>query len=129
MSGWWWVRLGAVLGFLAVGMGAFGAHGLKAKLESLGTTAPFQTAAQYHMYHALAILAVGLLAIAGRGGTAASVAGWSFLAGTLLFSGSLYTLAVTGQKSLGAITPFGGIAMLIGWAALAVAAGRGAGGG
>ena len=71
----------------------------------------------------LALLAVGVLAQAGRTGTALHVAGWSFLLGSLVFSGSLYILAVTGLKWLGAITPFGGVAMLIGWLALALAAG------
>src|SRR5438309_1330723 len=82
-----WLRVGAVLGFLAVGMGAFGAHGLRGKLEALGTAASFQTAAQYQMYHALALVAVGLLAAPGRPGPAAAlaVAGWAFLVGVLLF--------------------------------------------
>jgi uncharacterized membrane protein YgdD (TMEM256/DUF423 family) len=126
MSGWIWVRIGAILGLLGVGLGAFGAHGLKEKLQTLGTTATFHTATEYHLYHALALLAVGLLAQAGRPGSALSaVAGWSFLVGILLFSGSLYALAVTGYTKLGAITPFGGILFLVGWIALAVAAGGG----
>lgn len=121
MSGSFWIRTAAILGFLAVGMGAFGAHSLKAKLDHLGTAANYQTAVQYHMYHALAVLAVGLLALSGRMGIPLSVAGWGFVSGVLIFSGSLYILALTGQKWLGAITPIGGVAMLIGWAALAVA--------
>src|SRR5512135_381267 len=126
MSGWIWVRIGAIFGLLGVGLGAFGAHGLKEKLQTLGTTATFHTAIEYHLYHALALLAVGLLAQAGRPGSALSaVAGWSFLVGILLFSGSLYALAVTGYTKLGAITPFGGILFLVGWIALAVAAGGG----
>ena len=75
------------------------------------------------MYCALVLLAVGALILTGRSGTAATVAGWSLLIGSLIFSGSLYLLAVTGLKWLGAITPLGGVAMLVGWAALAVAAG------
>ncbi len=122
MTGWSWVRLGALLGFLAVALGAFGAHGLKAKLESLGTAANYQTAVQYHMFHALAILAVGLLAGGSPGNRGLAVAGWSFFVGVLVFSGSLYILAVTGIKWLGAITPIGGLAMLVGWVALAIAA-------
>jgi uncharacterized membrane protein YgdD (TMEM256/DUF423 family) len=122
MTGWGWVRVGAVLGFLAVAIGAFGAHGLKARLDSLGTAATFQTGVQYHMYHALAILAVGVMTGPLKPGTAGSVAGWAFLAGVVLFSGSLYVLAVTGQKWLGMIAPFGGVAMMAGWVALAVAA-------
>lgn len=126
MSGSFWIRTAAILGFLAVGMGAFGAHGLKDKLDHLGTAANYQTAAQYHMYHALALLGVGLLVRSGMTGIPLCVAGWSFLTGVLIFSGSLYLLALTGQKWLGAITPIGGVAMLVGWAALALgAAGNG----
>ncbi len=118
-----WLQVGAAWGFLGVAMGAFGAHGLKDRLEALGQAATFQTAAQYQMYCALALLAVGLLVLTGRSGTAASVAGWGLLIGSLIFSGSLYALALTGLRWLGAITPIGGVAMLVGWAALAVAAG------
>jgi uncharacterized membrane protein YgdD (TMEM256/DUF423 family) len=118
-----WFQVGAVWGFLAVAMGAFGAHGLKDRLSELGQTANFQTAAHYHMYCALALLAVGSLTIAGKAGTAMSLAGWALLLGSLVFSGSLYILALTGTKWLGAITPLGGVSMLVGWAALAVAAG------
>jgi uncharacterized membrane protein YgdD (TMEM256/DUF423 family) len=128
-----WIRAGAIWGFLAVAIGAFGAHGLKDRFKSLGdqfgplaTERPegiFQTATHYHAYCALAILAVGLLAATGRGGTALPVAGWSLLLGSLIFSGSLYVLAATGIKWLGAITPIGGLFMLVGWVALAIAAG------
>jgi uncharacterized membrane protein YgdD (TMEM256/DUF423 family) len=118
-----WLQVGAVWGFLGVAMGAFGAHGLKERLAELGQLANFQTAAQYQMYCALALVAVGLLALSGRPGTATGVAGWSLLAGSLIFSGSLYVLAVTGLRWLGAITPIGGVLILVGWAALAVAAG------
>jgi uncharacterized membrane protein YgdD (TMEM256/DUF423 family) len=128
-----WIRAGAIWGFLAVAIGAFGAHGLKDRFKSLGdqfgplaTERPegiFQTATHYHAFCALAILAVGLLAATGRGRTALPVAGWSFLVGSLIFSGSLYVLAATGIKWLGAITPIGGLFMLVGWVALAIAAG------
>lgn len=121
-----WLQLGAAWGFLAVAIGAFGAHGLKERLESLEQTANFQTAAHYQMYCAFALLAVGLLALHARSGTALAVAGWSFLLGSVLFSGSLYILATTGLKWLGAITPLGGVLMLVGWAALFVAAGQAA---
>lgn len=125
MTNGFWLRIGAVWGFLAVAMGAFGAHGLKDRLNELGTTANFQTASQYHMYHALAIVALGVLAVAGRSGASLAVAGWSFLLGSLIFSGSLYILSVSGLKWLGAVTPIGGVLLLVGWAALAVAASGG----
>jgi uncharacterized membrane protein YgdD (TMEM256/DUF423 family) len=128
-----WLRVGAIWGFLAVAIGAFGAHGLKDRFKTLGdqfgpltTERPegiFQTATQYHFYCAMAILVVGLLAANGRTGTALQVAGWSFLTGSLIFSGTLYVLAATGIKQLGMITPIGGVLMLIGWVALAIAAG------
>jgi uncharacterized membrane protein YgdD (TMEM256/DUF423 family) len=103
-------------------MGAFGAHGLKDRLESLGQAANYQTAAHYHMYCALALLAVGLMSLHGSSGPSLGVAGWSLLLGSLIFSGSLYVLSATGLKWLGAITPIGGVLILVGWAALAVAA-------
>jgi uncharacterized membrane protein YgdD (TMEM256/DUF423 family) len=124
MNDGFWLRIGAVWGFLAVAMGAFGAHGLKDRLTALDQLANFHTAAQYHMYIALALVAVGLLQAMGRSGTALSFAGWSFLIGSVIFSGSLYVLSLTGLKWLGAITPIGGVAILVGWAALAIAAGR-----
>jgi uncharacterized membrane protein YgdD (TMEM256/DUF423 family) len=112
--------LGAVSGGLAVAAGAFGAHALRAVLtpEAL---AVFETAARYQMYHALALLAAAW-AVERASGRAARLAGGCFLAGTLLFSGSLYALALSGIKALGAITPLGGAAFLLGWAALTVAA-------
>lgn len=119
-----WLRIGATWGFLAVAMGAFGAHRLKDRLAELGTAANFQTAAQYHMYHALALVAVGVLGYTGRSGTSLSIAGWAFLLGSLIFSGSLYILSVTGMKWLGAITPIGGVLLLVGWAALAAGGGQ-----
>ena len=122
MSGTTWIRIGAVLGGLGVIAGAFGAHGLEGKIDSRGLEV-FETAAKYQMYHAPALLAVGLLMLMGRGGTALNLAGWSFLLGTLIFSGTLYALALTGIRWLGAITPIGGLALIVGWFALAVAAG------
>jgi uncharacterized membrane protein YgdD (TMEM256/DUF423 family) len=133
MNAGFWLRLGAIWGFLAVAIGAFGAHGLKERFRLLGDhfggltierpEGIFQTATQYHMYCALAILAVGLLTALGRNGTALQIAGWSFLLGSLIFSGSLYALAATGLKWMGMITPIGGAFMLVGWLALAAAAG------
>jgi uncharacterized membrane protein YgdD (TMEM256/DUF423 family) len=109
--------LGAISGFLTVAFGAFAAHGLKALL-SAGMLTTFQTGVDYQGLHALALLAVGLL---GRGADVAGLrlAGWSFVVGILLFSGSLYLLALTEIRWLGMITPVGGTAFLVGWAALA----------
>jgi uncharacterized membrane protein YgdD (TMEM256/DUF423 family) len=122
MSGATWIRIGAILGGLAVAAGAFGAHGLRERLDARSLEV-FETAAKYQMYHAPALLAVGLLALTGRGGTSLNLAGWSFLVGVLIFSGTLYALAFTGIRWLGAITPIGGLALIVGWFALAVAAG------
>jgi uncharacterized membrane protein YgdD (TMEM256/DUF423 family) len=112
--------LGSVSAGLAVALGAFAAHGLRSRIspEALQT---FETGARYHMYHALALLVVAWAATRWPGG-AVTAAGWLFVAGTLLFSGSLYLLAVTGMRVLGAITPFGGLAFILGWLALAWAA-------
>jgi len=115
--------MGAVSALVAVAAGAFGAHGLKARL-SPEMLAVFETGARYQMYHALALLAAAW-AVARWPGAAAEWAGWLFLAGTVLFSGSLYALAFTGVRWLGAVTPLGGVAFLAGWAALAWAAARG----
>jgi uncharacterized membrane protein YgdD (TMEM256/DUF423 family) len=111
---------GAISGAVAVAAGAFGAHALRARLPA-DLLAVWQTGAQYQLAHALALLAAGLLA--GRSqGAATAAAGWLFLAGTVLFSGSLYALALSGLRGLGAVTPLGGVAFLGGWAALAWAA-------
>lgn len=135
MGGGAWLRIGAIAGFLAVAFGAFGAHGLKDRLKPLVSDSNeeaafklrrlenFETASRYNMYHALALVAVGLLALSGRPHAALSVAGWSFVIGTLIFSGSLYAYGLSGARWLGAITPFGGIGLLVGWLALAYAAG------
>jgi uncharacterized membrane protein YgdD (TMEM256/DUF423 family) len=111
--------LGAVSGFLAVALGAFAAHGLRGKLPS-DLFDVFEVGARYHVYHALALLATAW-AVTRWPGTAATTAGWLFVAGTVLFSGSLYALAVTGIRPLGAITPLGGVCFLAGWVALVVA--------
>lgn len=111
------LALGAVLAGLAVALGAFAAHGLRARV-SPELLATFETGARYHMYHALALLAVAWASQRWPGG-AVTAAGWLFVAGILLFSGSLYALAGTGVRALGAITPLGGLAFLLGWLALA----------
>ena len=115
--------LGAASGFIGVAAGAFGAHGLKARLTP-ELLAVFDTAARYQMIHALALLAVAW-AISRWPGRAAVASGWCFVAGTLIFSGSLYLLALTGVRGLGAITPVGGVLFLCGWLLLALAAWRG----
>jgi len=114
--------LGAVSAFLAVAAGAFGAHALKTRLSpDLFNT--FEVGARYHMYHALALLAVAW-AVTRWPGPAVSVSGWLFVIGTVLFSGSLYALSLTGVRWLGAVTPLGGLAFLAGWACLARGAWR-----
>jgi uncharacterized membrane protein YgdD (TMEM256/DUF423 family) len=111
-----WLAVAALNGFLAVAMGAFAAHGLSGRLDPHALQI-FDTAARYHMYHALA------LGLAAQGKTGASrIAAAFFLAGIVLFSGSLYLLALCAWRPLGFITPFGGIAFLVGWAALLVGA-------
>ncbi len=114
--------LGAVSGFLAVAAGAFGAHALKESLPA-ENLAWFETGVRYHLVHAVALFLAGMLAERRRG-PGAAVAGEFFLWGSVLFSGSLYVLALTGMSWLGAVTPFGGVAWLVAWAMLAVAAAR-----
>ncbi|HKT60885.1 MAG TPA: DUF423 domain-containing protein [Gemmatimonadales bacterium] len=116
------VILGAASAFVAVAAGAFGAHGLRARLTP-DLLAVFETAARYQMYHALALLAVAWVASRWPG-PLPQWSGWLFVAGTVLFSGSLYALALSGVRWLGAITPLGGAAFLAGWICLALAAGR-----
>lgn len=115
--------LGALSAFLAVAAGAFGAHALRARLAP-DLLAVFETAARYQMYHALGLLAVAWMVTRWPGPWPVR-AGWLFVAGTVLFSGSLYALALTGVRWLGAITPLGGAAFLAGWLCLAWGASRG----
>ena len=122
MAKTFWV-LGCLSGLLAVAAGAFGAHALRARLAP-DLLAVFETGARYQMYHALALLAAAWAAERWASG-AAVAAGWAFVAGILVFSGSLYLLALTGTRWLGAVTPLGGAALLAGWALLAWAAWRG----
>ena len=114
--------LGAVSAFIAVAAGAFGAHGLRGQLAP-DLLAVFETGARYQMYHALALLAVAW-AMTRWPGALLAWAGWLFVLGTVLFSGSLYALALSGVRWLGAITPLGGLAFLAGWACLALSASR-----
>ena len=112
--------LGALSALVSVAAGAFGAHALRERLTP-DMLAVFETAARYQMYHALGLLAVAWAVGRWPGGAAVS-AGWLFIAGTVLFCGSLYLLTLTGHRWLGAITPLGGLAFIAGWAALAWAA-------
>ncbi|MCA9530577.1 MAG: DUF423 domain-containing protein [Myxococcales bacterium] len=120
----WLIVASGAYGLLAVALGAFGAHGLRRFLDGLADGAQraewWSTAAHYHLVHALAL---GLCAwLAGRGaGAAAAVAGGCFAAGVLLFSGSLYTMTVTGARWLGAVTPIGGLLLIAGWASVIAA--------
>ena len=117
-----WLLIAAINGFLAVAAGAFGAHGLQGRLDPHHLEI-FETGARYQMYHALAM---GLAALAMRGAAsgAAQTSAAFFLVGIVLFSGSLYVLALTGIRAVGIVTPFGGLAFLIGWGALAWAAAK-----
>lgn len=115
--------LGSLSAFLAVALGAFGAHALKARLDA-NMLAVFETGVRYQMVHALALLAVGW-ACTRWPGPAVTTSGWLFLVGTVFFSGSLYALALTGTRWLGAVTPIGGVAWLAAWLLLAWAAWRG----
>jgi uncharacterized membrane protein YgdD (TMEM256/DUF423 family) len=112
--------LGAVSAAVSVAAGAFGAHALKERLAP-DLLAIFETGARYEMVHALGLVAAAWAASRWPG-AAAAWAGWLFVAGTILFSGSLYALALTGVRALGAVTPFGGVAFIGGWIALALAA-------
>ncbi|MBZ0274430.1 DUF423 domain-containing protein [bacterium] len=112
--------LAGVMGFFAVALGAFGAHGLR-KVTTPDLIEVWETGARYHMYHALALGLVGLLLLRAPN-VWMSTAAWCFLAGIALFSGSLYALALSGVRILGAITPFGGFAFLAGWVTFAIGA-------
>jgi uncharacterized membrane protein YgdD (TMEM256/DUF423 family) len=124
-----WLTTASISGFLAVALGAFGAHGLQARLAEVADGAKrlgwWQTAAQYHLMHALAL---GVVALVVARAPLARAAGGAFVLGTVLFSGSLYVMALGGPRWLGAVTPLGGLSLLAGWAILAwcgVALGRG----
>jgi uncharacterized membrane protein YgdD (TMEM256/DUF423 family) len=107
-----WAMAGTVNAFLAVAAGAFGAHGLRSRVSER-MLAVFETGARYQMFHALGLLAVAWLASQRAG--VADAAGWSMLAGVVIFSGSLYVMALTGVTRLGMVTPLGGVGFLVGW--------------
>jgi uncharacterized membrane protein YgdD (TMEM256/DUF423 family) len=112
MARFWLISAG-IFGFLSVALGAFGAHSLKSTLDDYGRSI-YEKAVLYQMFHTMALFVVGLIELFNKE-ISLSAAGWGFLVGIVLFSGSLYLLAVTGIKWLGAITPFGGVAFLLGW--------------
>ena len=122
-----WIGVGALACGLGVALGAFGAHGLKSRVAP-ELLVVFETGVRYHMYHALALLAVGWAASRWPG-SAVEISGWLFVAGIVIFSGSLYVMTMTGARWLGAITPLGGLAFIVGWALLALTALRGSGAG
>jgi uncharacterized membrane protein YgdD (TMEM256/DUF423 family) len=113
------IALGALNAAIAVAVGAFGAHGLRERLDARALEI-FETGARYQMYHALAIVLCGVIATRG-----AVISGWLFQAGIVIFCGSLYALSLSGVKVLGAITPLGGLAFLVGWGWLAWTTWRG----
>lgn len=122
MAGAALLTVAALLGAAGVGLGAFGAHGLRGQLGAQGLET-WQTAVTYHLIHALAVLAVGVwLRVAAAAPAVTAFAGWSFVTGVVLFSGSLYLLALGGPRWLGPVTPLGGVAFIVGWLALAWAA-------
>lgn len=114
---------GALAAMLAVVLGAFGAHALRARLAP-DLLAIYNTAVQYHFWHALGLLVIGIVAIHLPSSIALKWAGWLMFAGIVIFSGSLYVLALTGARWLGAVTPFGGVAFILGWLLLAIAVAR-----
>ncbi len=112
------ITLASLSGMLAVVLGAFGAHALRDKLDTYALGI-WETAVQYHFYHSLAMLAVGIIALSQPQTAMLKASGWLFLLGILVFSGSLYLLGLSGVRWLGAITPLGGLAFIAGWACLA----------
>jgi uncharacterized membrane protein YgdD (TMEM256/DUF423 family) len=114
------IKIAAILGALAVGFGAFGAHSLEDLLVKYGRTETFETAVKYHFYHSLAIALIGVLKIQFPANKKLNLSGYFFLIGIIIFSGSLYMMSLTGITWLGAITPIGGVAFILGWVYLFV---------
>lgn len=112
------ITLASLSAMTAVMLGAFGAHALRQRLDDY-SRGVFETAVQYHFYHSLALLAVGLLALSQPQTVLLKSSGWLFFIGILIFSGSLYLLSITGHRWLGAVTPLGGLSFIAGWACLA----------
>ena len=113
------LMIGSIGAALAVALGAFGAHGLEGKLAER-MMKNFQTGVQYQMYHSLGLVLIGLIAWKLQGSSLIYAAAWSLLIGIILFSGSLYVLSLTGMTKLGMITPFGGVAFIVGWILLVI---------
>jgi uncharacterized membrane protein YgdD (TMEM256/DUF423 family) len=137
MSATVWFRIAALLGLTAVALGAFGAHGLRGRLQGAlsgsstempGTVSAqrrldvFETGVRYQMYHALALFVVAWLSARDPNAALPQIAGWAFVVGVFLFSGSLYGIGLSGISALGAVTPMGGLAFLVGWTTLLMAA-------
>lgn len=118
MNWTFWVACGSLSAALGVAFGAFGAHALKARLP-VEDLAIYETAVRYQMYHALGLLAVGFVASKIDSGIIKS-SGWLLIFGSLIFSGTLYTLVLTGIRVLGAVTPIGGLALIVAWILLAI---------
>ncbi|MBP8119814.1 MAG: DUF423 domain-containing protein [Burkholderiales bacterium] len=114
------VASGAILAFLGVALGAFGAHALKARLAA-DMLAVYQTGVQYNLWHALGVVLIGILVQLLPGAKWLPVAGWIMVAGIVIFSGSLYALSLSGVRVLGAVTPLGGVAFLLAWGMVAYA--------
>lgn len=112
------IQTAAIFGAIAVGIGAFGAHGLKPMLEAAGRLETFETAVKYHFYHSLALFGLGILALIKPEWNKLGLSYWGFTLGILIFSGSLYVLCLSGITWLGAITPLGGVAFILGWIGL-----------
>jgi uncharacterized membrane protein YgdD (TMEM256/DUF423 family) len=112
------IKTAAIFGAIAVGIGAFGAHGLKPMLEASGRLETFETAVKYHFYHSLALFGLGILVMIKPEWKSFGLSFWGFTIGILIFSGSLYVLCLTGITWLGAITPLGGVAFILGWVGL-----------
>jgi uncharacterized membrane protein YgdD (TMEM256/DUF423 family) len=118
----WWMVIGSLMGFIAVAGGAFGAHALKTRIAA-DMLAVFDTGTRYLMFQATALLLVGVLSTR-PGAPSYNTVGWLFTIGTLIFTGSLWALAISGVRTLGAITPFGGLCLLAGWVALGLLTAR-----
>lgn len=126
MTDKFFIQAGALLGALAVALGAFGAHALKAMLESSNRVDTFDTAVKYQFYHAIGLVLIGLLLqnCAVNAERFYHWSGYAFLIGVVIFSGSLYTICFTGIRAFGAVAPIGGTLMIVGWMLLLLAAGK-----